>query len=207
MHKKAVEFKKLPIRAAFGAPTKDVYVVIENGRSEVMENFRALTPDEQDLVKDLIVKMATVDGLWLSVLDSDSNSAIRELIDGIKAGAKAVKDELVGIAKGALKAAKDLIGAKSPSKVFAVEVGAPIVQGIAMGAKGAAGAAGRITGDAIAAASGVGAKTLSAPARGGGGGGIAGGVEGAAELNSISGAQAGHGRFIKRCANFFVIQS
>ena len=62
MHKKAVEFKKLPIRATFGAPIKDVYVVIENGRSEVMENFRALVPDEQDLVKDLIVKMATVEG-------------------------------------------------------------------------------------------------------------------------------------------------
>ena len=37
----------------------DVYYVIENGRSVVMDEFRKLQRDEQDLIKDLITKMAT----------------------------------------------------------------------------------------------------------------------------------------------------
>ena len=67
-----------------------------------------------------------------------------------------------------------------------------------MGAIGAAGAAGRITGDAIAAASGLGSKTLSAPARGGGGGGIAGGVVFKSDINlTVSGGSPGDPQIAK----------
>lgn len=206
------DFKKFDedLEAIFGPPGEAmVNAVVKFFTVEIPEALSFLAKDLERWKNQAVQKIAswgmeTVASLKASAIllaetaKQIGKDIIDGIVDGIKAGAKAVKDELTGIAKGALKAAKDLIGAKSPSKVFAVEVGAPIVQGIAMGAKGAAGAAGRITGDAIAAASGLGPKTLSAPARGGGGGGIAGGVVFKSDINlTVSGGSPGDPQIAK----------
>ncbi len=60
MSKKSIEFKKLSLPDIYGAPVYDIYYVIENGRTKVMENFISLPDDLKDLIKDLIIKMATV---------------------------------------------------------------------------------------------------------------------------------------------------
>jgi len=99
------------------------------------------------------------------------------IVDAIKEGAEAVADALGAVAKGAVKAAKKLVGASSPSKLSAKLVGAPLAEGVAMGAKDAARAAARMSANALSAASGLEApRAISAPARGGTGAGIAGGV-------------------------------
>jgi hypothetical protein len=54
------EFKKLPIPSRYGTVINDVYYVIVNGKSEIMEIFRGLDADVQDDIKDLICRMATV---------------------------------------------------------------------------------------------------------------------------------------------------
>jgi len=63
----------------------------------------------------------------------------KAIIDGIKngvsAGVGALTDAVKGAAKAALDAAKSLLGIHSPSAVMAEQVGAPIVDGIAMGIK------------------------------------------------------------------------
>ena len=97
------------------------------------------------------------------------------IVSGIKSGAKAVGEAVIGVGKAAMSAAKNFFKIGSPSLLFAQEIGEPIPQGIAMGATDAARAASRITTGALAVASGMGGGTLSAPARGGAGAG-AGGV-------------------------------
>ena len=58
----------------------------------------------------------------------------KAIVDGIGRGIEAAKDALMskmkGIAKGALDAAKGMLGINSPSKVMADEVGSPIVEGV-----------------------------------------------------------------------------
>ncbi|MCF8316983.1 MAG: hypothetical protein K9I71_12700 [Ignavibacteriales bacterium] len=60
MSKTKVEFKKLKIPTEYGVPIFDIFYVIENGRTKVMENFNALPSDLKDLVKDLLCRMATI---------------------------------------------------------------------------------------------------------------------------------------------------
>ncbi len=55
-----IEFKKLPIPKEYGVPIFDVYYVIENSRTKVMEKFNSLPKEVKDLTKDLICRMATV---------------------------------------------------------------------------------------------------------------------------------------------------
>lgn len=57
-----IKFIKLRIRDDYGDVLKNIYYIEENGESCVMENFRNnLTEDEQDQVKDLITRMATIE--------------------------------------------------------------------------------------------------------------------------------------------------
>ena len=51
----------------------------------------------------------------------------------IQAGAGAIRSLLYNLARSALDAAKEALGIESPSKVFAAEVGRPIVQGVMAG--------------------------------------------------------------------------
>lgn len=81
-----------------------------------------------------ILKMVTDLGPDLLGAATDVGSAI---IDGIKEGigngVEALKDAVKKAAKSALDAAKSALGIKSPSAVFAAEIGGPIVQGMALG--------------------------------------------------------------------------
>ena len=54
-------------------------------------------------------------------------------VKGIKDAGSALLDAMTGMATSALNAAKSALGIKSPSKVMAAEVGAPIVDGIVAG--------------------------------------------------------------------------
>lgn len=54
------------------------------------------------------------------------------LVKGIKAGAGAVKDAVVGVVDGAIEAGKEVLGIKSPSKVFA-ELGWYSAKGFSVG--------------------------------------------------------------------------
>lgn len=59
MRNSKITFKKLPIPSFYGKVINDIYFVIENNRSEVMEKFHDIDSDKKDLIKDLICRMAT----------------------------------------------------------------------------------------------------------------------------------------------------
>lgn len=65
------------------------------------------------------------DGLGGDIIDG--------VINGIKGGFTALKNAVQQAAQQALDAAKDFLGIESPSRVFAADVGAPVVQGFAQG--------------------------------------------------------------------------
>ncbi len=69
----------------------------------------------------------------LSAAQSVGTAIIDGIKNGISAGASAIADAARNAAKSALDAAKNLLGIKSPSSVFAAEVGAPIAEGMALG--------------------------------------------------------------------------
>jgi hypothetical protein len=54
-----ITFKKLSIPSFYGEVIKDIYFVIENNRSVVMEKFNEIDSDQKDLIKDLICRMST----------------------------------------------------------------------------------------------------------------------------------------------------
>lgn len=90
--------------------------------TEAWNNIKTSVTDAIQAVKDTI-------GQWKKIGE--------DIIDGIKEGIKAAAKRLVDAAKnavqGALNAAKNVLGIKSPSKVFRDQVGAMIGMGIAEG--------------------------------------------------------------------------
>ena len=58
---KKIEFKQIPIPTIFGRAINNIYFIVENNRSKVMDNFRRLENIEKELIKDLIIKMATIE--------------------------------------------------------------------------------------------------------------------------------------------------
>ena len=52
-----IKFEKLPIKHEANSHLKDVYYVLKNNKSEVMDAFKVLTNDEKDLIKSLITKI------------------------------------------------------------------------------------------------------------------------------------------------------
>lgn len=100
------------------------------------------------------------------------NAIVDGIVDAIKSAGPSIANALSGGVLNAVLAAKAAIQAKSPSKLTADVIGAPLVQGVAMGALDAARAAARLTSGALATASGLNAAGgLSAPRAGGGAGG------------------------------------
>ena len=61
MAKPKISFKRQTINKRYGIPIFDIYYVIENDRSRVMESFKSLSRNEQEQIIDLISKMATVE--------------------------------------------------------------------------------------------------------------------------------------------------
>jgi len=81
---------------------------------------------------------------------------ISGIAKGIGDNAKQLVDEAIAAATSALDAVKKMLGMRSPSRVFANEVGLPMAQGMAVGlAKGAplvAGAAGQVAASGLSGA-------------------------------------------------------
>jgi len=56
-----IEFRKIPIPSIYrNRVVNDIYYVVENDRSIVMDNFINLNDDEKDIVKALLINMATI---------------------------------------------------------------------------------------------------------------------------------------------------
>ena len=55
-----IVFQKLPLPTK-GKQLFQIYFVVKNGKSQVMDGYRSLPQDKKDEVKDLIIKMATVE--------------------------------------------------------------------------------------------------------------------------------------------------
>lgn len=60
-HSRVIEFLELHVQEDIYGPTlQRVYHVRDNGRSHVWESFKGLERDEQEQIRDLISRMATV---------------------------------------------------------------------------------------------------------------------------------------------------
>lgn len=56
-----VTFNKLKIKPVYGKIIFDIYYVVENNKSKVMQKFWALDIDTKEEIKTLISKMATIE--------------------------------------------------------------------------------------------------------------------------------------------------
>jgi len=120
---------------------------------------------------DLIPKVAPALGNFVTAMTDYMTESLKAIgtaaldiggaiIEGIAKGigdnARKLVDEAIAAAKGALTAVRNMLGMKSPSRVFANEVGLPMAQGMAVGlAKGAplvAGAAGQVAASGLSGA-------------------------------------------------------
>jgi len=59
MNQEKIEFKRLSIPNQYGQQIHKIYYLVKNGRSKVIENFKSLSENDQDNIKDLICRMAT----------------------------------------------------------------------------------------------------------------------------------------------------
>ena len=87
-----------------------------------------------DMISKMIDKFKSTD--WASV----GKNVIEGIIKGIKDAASKLIDAIKDVVKRALEAAKEKLGIKSPSRVFANDVGKFIPPGIALGVKKNSGA-------------------------------------------------------------------
>lgn len=92
---------------------------------------------------------------------------IKGLIQGAVSQTDALKDALAKMLNDALAAMKKQMGIRSPSKVFALELGAPIGQGVISGAERALGGLGATLAADLRGAAGIAAQTIRPPARAG----------------------------------------
>jgi len=108
-------------------------------------------------------KMLDAIGAWITGtavpwLTSEAGKLGTAIVDGIKAmvsaGGKLIGDAIAAVIRAALDKAKSIFKIGSPSRVFAEEVGAPIVQGIVAGLETNAGDVSDAVG-ALAAAAGI----------------------------------------------------
>lgn len=145
------------LRDAFTRARDTVSGIVSRLRDYVIDRFQAVVS-------------------WLSGLGGRISSAVgnigsqvsgigRAIIDGIKSGIVNSAGRLATAAKdavsSALGAAKRLLGIRSPSAVFAAEVGRPIMQGVAVGIEGQTRSLARTTAEAMPAPTGL---PASAPA-------------------------------------------
>jgi phage-related protein len=103
----------------------------KDGWAEVVSIFESVYDDIIDtaveIAEGIIETFTSID--WPAV----GLSIAQGIADGIKRGASKIKNAAVNAAKAAFNAAKAFLGIKSPSIVFAEQVGAPIMQGVAQG--------------------------------------------------------------------------
>jgi hypothetical protein len=62
INEKKITFRLLPIPIHYGKAINNVYFAVEGNKSTVMTSFKNLTKEDQDAVKSIISKMATVEG-------------------------------------------------------------------------------------------------------------------------------------------------
>ena len=59
MYSSSIEFKELKVPSHYGQKINRIFYVVNNDRSEVMEEFHQLSQSKKYQIKDLICKMAT----------------------------------------------------------------------------------------------------------------------------------------------------
>lgn len=100
-------------------------------RNEIVKRIEAMKKRVLEIIQNII------DDIKKFFTETDWGAVGQSIVDGIanalSKGASAIADAARRAAQAALDAAKKLLGIDSPSKVFADEVGKPIVQGIGIG--------------------------------------------------------------------------
>jgi hypothetical protein len=80
-----------------------------------------------------VAQVRAVGGLILSSATAVGSAIIDGIMAGLRAGKDAIINYVTGLGSDALNAVKGKLGISSPSKVFAMQVGLPMSQGIALG--------------------------------------------------------------------------
>lgn len=102
----------------------DVVTFILNGLGRL---FHGIPQKLKEIGQEAINAFKAVD--WLGV----GKSVIDGIVSGIKAAPGAIKDAVVGLAKGAWTGVKNFFGIHSPSSLMRETVGQPIGEGMAVG--------------------------------------------------------------------------
>lgn len=102
----------------------DVVTFILNGLGRL---FHGIPQKLKEIGQEAINAFKSVD--WLGV----GRSVIDGIVSGIKAAPGAIKDAVVGLAKGAWTGVKNFFGIHSPSSLMRETVGQPIGEGMAVG--------------------------------------------------------------------------
>jgi len=140
--------------------------------AETSEGFALISSDVVAFVKSIPGKItAGITDILVGAKEL-GKAIVDGIIDEILAGGKNMVKALGDTVKGAISGVKSLIESKSPSKLAAREIGKPLAEGVPMGALDAARGAARKTASALFRASALSSpRSISAPARGAGGGG------------------------------------
>lgn len=128
-----------PFALFAGLITAAIFIAIKFGET-LFEIARVIAQGPVAAVGYLITKLGELVE-WMSgmSLGDIGKAMIEGLANGITGAADSVKKALGGAVTGALDSAKSLLGIKSPSRVFAAELGEPMGEGTAMGLENASG--------------------------------------------------------------------
>ena len=112
------------------AAARNDFGSIPNILSAVWERVKAILNAGVGAIKSIA-------GALASAAASLGQNIVNGVISGLSSAGSKIADKLKDLAKGALNAAKAILGIKSPSTVFAMQVGIPIVDGIVAGLQSA----------------------------------------------------------------------
>jgi TP901 family phage tail tape measure protein len=101
-----------------------------DGIQQIVDGLKTFVVDQFNNLKNII---STLGPGFVSAALGVGRAIIDGIKDGVSSGIEALKDMVKRAAQSALDAAKRALGIKSPSSVFAMQVGLPAAQGIAMG--------------------------------------------------------------------------
>jgi phage-related protein/flagellar biosynthesis chaperone FliJ len=117
------------VTAALGIITGD-WDKAKEGISTIVESLVTFVRAQFDNLKTFVT---TIGPEMLEAAKSIGTAIIDGIANGISNGAQTIVSAAKGAAKSALDAAKGFLGINSPSKVFEMQVGANIIEGMALG--------------------------------------------------------------------------
>ena len=114
----------------------EIWETIKTTVSEAIEAIWTHIVSRQSEIKDAIIQPFS--DAWQAITDTITDwetlgkDLVQGIIDGIVEKAQGVIDSIAAAIRAAIQAAKDLIGAWSPSRVF-MDIGASMMEGLALG--------------------------------------------------------------------------